>query len=162
MSMPMRKMSSAMKRLMHRFLWMVFLSLWRPRKKQNVKMLMARQMMDTTIPTRLMTLNKSSWTLSAPWQTNTFSRSDNYIFTFMHLADAFIQSDWQCDQCVVVSHPVWTNIRHQTYSYIFSWIRLIFVQTRCDTTTILFVYTERHLHNVECAFKPITVGGADQ
>lgn len=66
MSIPMRKMSSAMKRLMHRFLWIVFLSLCSPRKKQKVKMLMARQMRDTTMPTRLMTLNKSSWTLSAP------------------------------------------------------------------------------------------------
>jgi len=66
MSIPIRKMSSAMKRLMHRFLWIVFLSLCSPRKKQKVKMLIARQMRDTTIPTRLMTLNNSSCTASVP------------------------------------------------------------------------------------------------
>lgn len=52
-----------MKRLMHRFLWMVLRSLCRPRKKQKVKMLMVRQTRDTTIPTRVMTVNSSSCVL---------------------------------------------------------------------------------------------------
>lgn len=62
-SIPIRNINSAMKRLMHRFLWMVLRSLCRPRKKQKVKMLMLRQTRDTTMPTRVMTVRSSSWTL---------------------------------------------------------------------------------------------------
>lgn len=67
-SIPIRNINSAMKRLMHRFLWMVLRSLCRPRKKQKVKMLMVRQTRDTTIPTRVMTFRSSSCTLSLTWE----------------------------------------------------------------------------------------------
>lgn len=66
---PIRKRSSAMKRLMQRFLWMVFLSLCRPRKKQNVKMHMAKQTSETTMPTRVMTVSSSLCSLPGPWRT---------------------------------------------------------------------------------------------
>lgn len=65
---PIRKRSSAMKRLMQRFLWMVFLSLCRPRKKQNVKMHMAKQTSETTMPTRVMTVSSSLCSLPGPWR----------------------------------------------------------------------------------------------
>lgn len=65
-SMPIRNISSAMKRLMHRFLWMVLRSLCRPRKKQKVKMLMVRQTRDTTIPTRVMMVRSSSCPMLFP------------------------------------------------------------------------------------------------
>lgn len=64
--MPTRKMSSPMKRLRQRFLWMVLRSLCRPRKKQKVKRLMARQTRDTAMPIRVMTVRRSSWTLPSP------------------------------------------------------------------------------------------------
>lgn len=56
LSMPIRKINSAMRRLMQRFLWIVFRSLWRPRKKQKVKMQIARQTREMTIPTQVMTV----------------------------------------------------------------------------------------------------------
>lgn len=67
-SIPIRNINSAMKRLMHKFLWIVLRSLCRPRKKQKVKMLMARQTSDTTIPTRVMMVRSSSCPMSLPWE----------------------------------------------------------------------------------------------
>lgn len=66
-SIPIRNINSAMKRLMHRFLWIVLRSLCRPRKKQKVKMLMVRQTRETTIPTRVMTVRISSCPMLFPW-----------------------------------------------------------------------------------------------
>lgn len=59
---PTRNSDSAMKRLMHRFLWMVLRSLWRPRKKQKVKRLMRRHTRDRRMPTQVMTSRSMSWT----------------------------------------------------------------------------------------------------
>lgn len=65
-SMLIRKINSATKRLTHRFLWMVLRSLCKPRKKQKVKMLMAKQTSEMIIPTRVITVKSSSWTASLP------------------------------------------------------------------------------------------------
>lgn len=66
--MPTRNRDSAINRLMHRFLWMVLRSLWRPRKKQNVKRLMSRQTRDRRIPTHVMTSSSMSCTGSGFWK----------------------------------------------------------------------------------------------
>lgn len=60
LSMPIRKMNSAMRRLMQRFLWIVLRSLWRPRKKQKVKMQIAKHTREITIPTQVMTVRSNS------------------------------------------------------------------------------------------------------
>lgn len=65
LSMPMRKSSSAMKRLMQRFLWMVLRSVCRPRRKQKVEMQMARHTREMTIPTQVITNRISS--CIRPW-----------------------------------------------------------------------------------------------
>lgn len=67
---PIRKSSSATKRLMQRFLWMVLRSLWSPRKKQNVKMQIRRQTRDSKIPTHVITSRRRSWTASLCWKHN--------------------------------------------------------------------------------------------
>ena len=51
----MRKSSSATKRLMQRFLWIVLRSVGRPRRKQNVEMQMARHTKEMTMPTQVIT-----------------------------------------------------------------------------------------------------------
>lgn len=63
--MPTRKSSSARKRLIHRFLWMVLRSVCSPRKKQKVEMQMAKQTREITMPTQVMTDSSSS--LMRPW-----------------------------------------------------------------------------------------------
>lgn len=65
LSMPIRKRSSVMKRLMQRFLWMVLRSVCSPRRKQKVEMQMAKQTKEITIPTHVMTDSSSS--LMRPW-----------------------------------------------------------------------------------------------
>lgn len=67
---PIRKSSSATKRLMQRFLWMVLRSLWSPRKKQNVKMQIRRQTRESKIPTHVITSRRRSWTASLCWEHN--------------------------------------------------------------------------------------------
>lgn len=65
LSIPIRKRSSVMKRLMQRFLWMVLRSVCNPRRKQKVDMQMAKQTREITMPTHVMTDSKSS--LMRPW-----------------------------------------------------------------------------------------------
>lgn len=69
LSMPMRKINSAMKRLIQRFLWIVLRSLCSPRKKQKVKMQIARQTRETTMPTQVMTVSNRWCTPSLYWKT---------------------------------------------------------------------------------------------
>lgn len=65
--MPMRKRSSATKRLMHKFLWIVLRSLCSPRKKQKVKMQIRRQTSESRMPTHVMKSRSKSWTASLCW-----------------------------------------------------------------------------------------------
>lgn len=65
LSIPTRKSSSAKKRLMQRFLWMVLRSVCSPRRKQKVEMQMARHTSEITMPTHVMTDSSSS--LMRPW-----------------------------------------------------------------------------------------------
>lgn len=83
---PTRKTSSPMKRLRQRFLWMVLRSLCRPRKKQKVKRLMARQTRDTAMPILVMTVRRSSWTLPSPCRETDTARTDLHLHT--------CHSDW--------------------------------------------------------------------
>lgn len=68
LSMPIRKINSAMKRLIQRFLWIVLRSLCSPRKKQKVKMQIARHTREMTIPTQVMTVRSNWWTPSLYWK----------------------------------------------------------------------------------------------
>lgn len=61
MLIPTRKMNSAMKRLQHRFLWMVVLVLWISLKNQKVKMHMDRQMREMIMPSWVILVRTTAW-----------------------------------------------------------------------------------------------------
>lgn len=61
MLIPTRKMNSAMKRLQHRFLWMVVRVLWISLKNQKVKMHMDRQMREMIMPSWVMRVRTTRW-----------------------------------------------------------------------------------------------------
>lgn len=65
LSMPTRKTSSARKRLMQRFLWMVVRSEGSPRRQQKAEMQTPRQTRATTMPTQEITDNSTSF--NRPW-----------------------------------------------------------------------------------------------
>lgn len=67
---PTRKMNSAMKRLQHRFLWMVVLVLWISLRNQKVKMHMDRQMREMIIPSWVILVRMVWWATSweARWE----------------------------------------------------------------------------------------------